>query len=131
MLKKVPLILGGLIGTAIGIFGASIFHHIINADATFITSHTCLTAVGVLGLLYFANIVYSTKVIHPRSYGVFVLGVACGIFLEAIIYFKNPCKDGCSTDFLLKLGACVILMVEGFSAFYRKPVERSPERSAD
>jgi hypothetical protein len=50
-----------------------------------------------------------------------VLGTACGIFLQAIIYFKNPCPDDCSTDFLLKLGGCVILMVDGFTSFYRKP----------
>jgi hypothetical protein len=69
---------------------------------------------------FLRHIVHDIKIRKPRSYGLLVLGIACGIFLQAIVYFKNPCPDDCHTDFVLKLGACVILMVDGFGNFYRK-----------
>ena len=122
MLKKLVTVLSGLIGAAIGISGVWVFHFILDVNVVFITKHRILTAfVGTLGLLVFGNVVYSTKSSKPRSYGMLVLGIACGIFLQAIFYFKNPCPDDCSTDFLLKLGGCIILMVDGFTNLYRKP----------
>ncbi len=132
MFKKIILILACLVGALLGGFGAWILHFIIDVNVPFITSHTVLIGfVGTLGLLFFANAVYNIKADHPRAYGLLVLGVACGIFLQAVIYLKNPCPDDCTTDFDLKLGACAILMVDGLTAFYRRAVEPSPKKSAD
>src|SRR5262249_54055781 len=77
--------------------------------------------VGSIALLLFGNIIYQAKRRNPRTYGLLVLGIACGIFLQAIFFFKNPCDDDCNTDFVLKLGGCLILMVDGFGSFNRKP----------
>ena len=87
-------------------------------------------SVGIIGLLFFSHIVRDTKVRNPRSYSLLVIGIACGIFLHAIIYFKADCADDCQTDFLLKLAGCVILVVDGFSSYYRKPVAAAKEESA-
>jgi hypothetical protein len=131
MLRNFSLVLEGLIGAVIGVSGVWIFHYILDVNASYITSHKALTAiVGTLGMLFFANIVYSTKLSEPREYGLLVLGIACGIFLQAIIYLRNPCSDDCSTDFLPKLGACVILMVDGFTSFYRKPSTSTIDKPA-
>ena len=131
MLKKILLAIAAFVGIAIGRFGAWIFHYVLDANASFITSHKWLAAlVGTLGLLFFAHIVHQNKIKKPRTYGLLVLGIACGIFLQAIVYFRNPCPDDCHTDFVLKLGVCVILMVDGFSSFYRKPPERTIEKAA-
>ena len=65
-----------------------------NANVPFITSNTVLIGfVGTLGLPFFANAIYNIKADHPRAYGLFVLGVACGFFSQAVIYLKNPCPD--------------------------------------
>jgi len=131
MLKKILLTVAAFVGVVTGGFGAWIFHYVLDANASFITAHKWPAAlVGTLGLLFFANIVHHIKINKPRTYGLLVLGIACGIFLQAIIYFRNPCPDNCHTGFVLKLGACVILMVDGFSSFYRKPAERTIERAA-
>ena len=132
MLKKILLTVAALAGIAIGGSATWIFHYVLDANTSFITSHNVLVAlVGTLGLLFFAHIVHDIKIQNPRTYGLLVLGIACGIFLQAIVYFKYPCPDDCHTDFVLKLGACVILMVDGFTSFYRKPAERSVEKLAE
>jgi cytochrome c oxidase assembly factor CtaG len=131
MLKKILLTVAALAGIAIGGSAAWILHYVLDANASFITGHNVLTAlVGTLGLLFFAHIVHDIKIQKPRTYGLLALGIACGIFLQAIVYFKNPCPDDCHTDFVLKLGVCVILMVDGFSSLYRKPAEQTIEKPA-
>lgn len=131
MLKKIIFVLAALTGATIGVLGVWIFHFIIEANAPFLTHHRWLAAcVGAAGLLIFANIVYETRNRHPRTYGLFVLGIACGIFMQAIFYFPDVCPDACNTDFVLKLGACVILMVDGFASVYRKPANESATTTA-
>jgi hypothetical protein len=117
ILMGVAMLAGGLIGG----YGAWIFHYILDVNAPYISNHKPLVMiVGTLGMLFFAKVVYESKIRNSRVYGLLVLGIACGIFIQAILYLKNPCPDDCSTDFILKLGACVILMVDGFTSFYRK-----------
>jgi hypothetical protein len=90
------------------------FHY---ANAQFLTHHLALSGiVGIVGMLAFANIVHESKKRKPQGYGLFVRGIAAGIFLQGIIYFPDACNDACSTSFTLKLGACVILMVDNLAA---------------
>jgi len=99
-----------------------IFHYILDVNAPYISNHKPLVMiVGTLGMLFFAKVVYESKIRNSRVYGLLVLGIACGIFhFKPSCILRNPCPDDCSTDFILKLGACVILMVDGFTSFYRK-----------
>jgi hypothetical protein len=119
--RRILMVIAALAGGLIGGFGSWIFHFILDANGQWIISHNVLAIlVGSLALLFFAKGIYGTKIRNPRSYGLLVLGIACGIFIQAIIYFENPCPEDCKTDFVLKLAVCMILMVDGFSSYYRQ-----------
>ena len=87
MLKKFLVVIAALCGGAFGDFGAWVFHYILDANADYITGHKWLVAfVGTAGLLFFGNIIHDTKIRSARIYGLLVLGIACGIFMQAIFY---------------------------------------------
>jgi hypothetical protein len=131
VLRNIVLVLSVLLGCAIGGFGMWVFHFIIEADAQFLTNHRTLSAVvGIFGMLMFANIIWESKKRSPRGYGLLVLGIAVGIFLQSIIYFPGHCDAACSTDFTLKLGACLILMVDGFASFHSGSVKPTNDTKA-
>lgn len=119
--NKLALCVAALAGALIAVLGVSVFRHIIEADSAYIINNkTLVSIVGVLGLLFFSKVVHDARLSAPRFYGVFLLGVACAIFLQATIYFKASCSDDCGTDFLMKIAVCVIMMVDGFSGYHRK-----------
>jgi hypothetical protein len=121
MLRKIVLVLAIIVGCVAGGGGGWIFHFVIEANAHFLTQHQWLSAsVGVAMLLLLSRSVYESKRRSPRFYGLFVLGIAAGIFIQAIFFFPEACPELCNTDFKLKLGGCLILMVEGFGSFYRE-----------
>jgi len=128
MLKRVLFVIAVLVGGVIGGYGSWVFHYILDANAAFITRNKWLAAiVGSLSLLFVASIVHDTKHGNPRAYGLLVFGIACGIFVQAVFYFTNLCMDDCNTDFVLKLAACVILMVDGFGSYYRRSAQSTSE----
>jgi len=117
-----------LIGAATGAFGTWVFHYIIEANAAYINTHRPLVlVVGTLGLLAFSKVVYDIKGRNARSYGLLLIGLGCGIFIQAILYFKESCSDDCSTDFILKLVVCVIVIVDGLTHYSRKSETELPK----
>jgi hypothetical protein len=53
-------------------------------------------------------------------YGLFVIGIGLGLFVQSIALFPITCGDDCQTDFTLKLATFLILIVDGYSAHFRK-----------
>jgi hypothetical protein len=116
--RKVLLTFAFFASLAIGGAGALTLRHLISTDQAFITTHRWLTVfVGTVGLLLVSFIARNFRLRNLRVYGLVLLGISCGIFIEAVAYFKPDCKDDCQTYFLLKLAGCVILVVDGFSSY--------------
>lgn len=120
MRRKLVFVVAVLVGGLLGGEGAWVFHYVLNVDVQYLGQHPWL--VGTFGLATFlmiANAAFGFKNANPRLYGLFVLGIGAGIFLQATSYLPVQCTDSCHTNLIVKLGACLLLMVDGFGSFYR------------
>jgi len=128
MLRKLVLVISGAVGAVIGVGSMWVFHYILDANPAFITAHRVLCGfVGVGALLVIGQTAFSLRNEKPRIYGLFVIGIAAGLFVQAIALFPTNCLDDCQTDFTLKLATFLILIVDGYSSYSRKATVAPPK----
>jgi hypothetical protein len=128
MFRKLVLVISGAVGAVIGVGSVWVFHYILDANPAFITAHRVLCGfVGVGALLCIGQIAFSLRNEKPRIYGLFVMGVGAGLFVQAIALFPTVCGDDCQTDFTLKLATSLILIVDGYSSYSGKTTASPPK----
>jgi hypothetical protein len=120
MLKKVLFVIAALAGGLVGAQGAWVFHYVVSVDVRYLGQHPWqVRTFGLVMFLALANAIYAFKTHNSRFYGLFVLGIGIGVFLRSISSLPGSCPDACQADFIVQLAVCLILMVDGFSSFYR------------